>query len=206
MMGIYSAIVKVDPVFAVVIQQPSTSIEFEQPPNENDQDDIDRDSDDGFTPVHSSRPRRANAGQGVNRLNISSFKGKSYQLEALEADFIDKTRSTNDIEQYYEALHSDDYREQVEMKDPIAFAAKMGDDGFHYHEAIKLDDKVQFQSAMHKEFQSHITKKNFELVRVPLMISLLSYNSIRISTLFFFQVFRPIVLLAPFPIDAQSLL
>ena len=64
-----------EPSYAEVIQQPSTSIEFEQPPNENHQEDIDRDSDDGFTPVHSSRPRRANAGQGVNRLNISPFKG-----------------------------------------------------------------------------------------------------------------------------------
>ena len=50
------------------------------------------------------------------------------------------------------------------MKDPIAYAAKMGVDDFHYHQAMKQDNKVQFQATMQKEFQSHITKRNFKLI------------------------------------------
>lgn len=58
----------------------------------NDQIEDDEDSDDGFTPVLTSSPRRSNAGKGVARLNIGSFKGKSYHLDSFEADFIDKTK------------------------------------------------------------------------------------------------------------------
>ncbi|GFH44538.1 hypothetical protein CTEN210_01012 [Chaetoceros tenuissimus] len=157
--------------YAEATRPTPTPVEFEHSHEMQDDDNGETDSDDGFIPVQSSRPRRANAGQGVNRLNIGSFKGKLYQLEALEADFIDKTRSNESVEHYYEALHSDDYKEQEEMRDPIAFAAKLGDDDFHYHKAMKQDDKREFQAAMQKEFQSHITKKNFKLMplsRVPM--------------------------------------
>ena len=126
--------------------------------------------------MRHTRPRRANAGQGVNRLNVGSFKGKSYQLDSFEADFIDKTASSNDVEQYYEALHSDDYREQEDMRDPIAYAAKMGADDLHYGNAMKQHDREQFQDAMKKEFQSHITKRNFKLMlltKVPFSTKIL---------------------------------
>lgn len=151
------------PSYAEATQPCPTPINFDQ---SHDEENNDADSDDGFTPVTYSRPRRTNAGQGVKRLNVGSFKGKSYQLESFEADFIDKTRSNSDVEHYYEALHSDDYWEQENMKDPIAYAAKMGDDNFHYHQAMKQEDKKEFQSAMHKEFQSHISKKNFKLILI----------------------------------------
>lgn len=115
-----------------------------------------------FTPV-PSRPRRSNAGKGVDRLNVSSFTGKTYDVSAFESTFID---DPNHTEEYYSALHSDDYRIQEETKDPIAFLAKTADrDEFHYGDAMKQKDKHQFKSAMLLEFQDHIKRGNFKIVK-----------------------------------------
>ena len=115
-----------------------------------------------FTPV-ISRPRRANAGKGVDRLNVSSFAGKTYEVSALESTFID---DPNHTEEYYSALHSDDYRIQEETRDPIAFLAKTADrDEFHYGDAMKQKDKKEFKSAMLLEFRDHIERGNFRVVK-----------------------------------------
>jgi uncharacterized protein with ParB-like and HNH nuclease domain len=69
-------------------------------------------------------------------------------------------------ENYYSALHSDDYRIQEETKDPIAFLAKTADrDEFHYGDAMKQPDKKEFKSAMLLEFKDHITRGNFKIVK-----------------------------------------
>lgn len=102
-------------------------VDFDHAQEPLEQEDNGAGSYDGFTLVQSSRPRSANAGHGVQRVNIGSFKGKFYNLKSFEADFIDKMKSNDHIEQYYGVLHSDDYREQEEMKDPIAYTAKLGD-------------------------------------------------------------------------------
>ena len=65
---------------------------------------------------------------------------------------------------YYETLHEDDCLLQDQMADPIAFSATTSKDTLHYHQAMKADDKGQFQQAMNKEFNDHLDKKHYEVV------------------------------------------
>ena len=48
-------------------------------------------------------------------------------------------------EQYYDALHQDDYNIQDSMSDPIAFMGKKGhSDTLYYHQAMAAPDKIKF--------------------------------------------------------------
>ena len=81
---------------------------------------------------------------------------------AFESIFIDGS-TEQELEEYYDALHKDDYEIQDDMKDPIAFLAKSDRDTMYYHQAMKQPDKIQFQHAMEKEFLDHSRRKYWEL-------------------------------------------
>ena len=72
-------------------------------------------------------------------------------------------------EEYYDALHQDDYKTQDEMTDPVAFLAssqkKNGDpDTLYYHQAMAAPDKEQFQTAMLKEYKDHGERGHWAIV------------------------------------------
>ena len=67
-------------------------------------------------------------------------------------------------EEYYEALHEDDYILQDEMKDPIAFKASSDPDNMYYHQAIKAPDKDEFLRAIIKEINDHTEGNHWALI------------------------------------------
>lgn len=67
---------------------------------------------------------------------------------------------------YYEALHQEDYRLQDEMDDPIAFAAKDGEDTLHYGQAMRAEDRRDFIEAMVKEVEDHVRRKHWKIVHI----------------------------------------
>ena len=72
------------------------------------------------------------------------------------------------LKNIYDALHQDDYKVQERMKDPIAFLANMEKekDTMYYHQAMKQEDKEQFQRAMENEFMEHTRRKHWELCHI----------------------------------------
>ena len=73
-------------------------------------------------------------------------------------------------EEYYDALHQDDYRTQDKMNDPIAFLAsckKSGDpDTLYYHQAMAAPDSAEFKDSMLKEFHDHCNRRHWEPVAI----------------------------------------
>ena len=79
---------------------------------------------------------------------------------AFESIFVNGS-SEEELEEYYDALHQDDYEIQDEMKDPIAFLANSDRDTMYYHQTMKQPDKEQFQQAMEKEFMDQCHRKHW---------------------------------------------
>jgi hypothetical protein len=79
-------------------------------------------------------------------------------------------------EEYYDALHQDDYKAHDDMTDPVAFlASSQKKDGnpytLYYHQAMAAPDKKQFQTAMLKEYKDHGKHGHWAIValeKVPL--------------------------------------
>jgi hypothetical protein len=67
-------------------------------------------------------------------------------------------------EEYYDALHEEEYRVQDEMTDPIAFLAKIDEDTLYFHQASKAPHLDELVRAIVKEMNDHIVRKNWELV------------------------------------------
>ena len=71
---------------------------------------------------------------------------------------------------YYNALHEDDYKLQDHMRDPITFKATSDPDMMYYHQAIKAPDRDEFLQAIVKEINDHIEGNHWVLIpkeRVP---------------------------------------
>jgi hypothetical protein len=69
----------------------------------------------------------------------------------------------DDEEDYYDALHEDEYRVQDQMTDPIAFLAKTDEDTIYFHQVMKAPGRDEFVKAIVKEMNEHIVNKNREL-------------------------------------------
>ena len=65
---------------------------------------------------------------------------------------------------YYDALHQDDYLIQDELQDPIYFQDQLDKDAVYYNQAMKANDKNEFQRAMKKELDAHSDRKHWEVV------------------------------------------
>ena len=61
-------------------------------------------------------------------------------------------------------MHEKNYELQDQMTDPIAFLTTNNKDTLYYHEAMKATDRDEFLKAMQKEFDSHMTKKHYQLI------------------------------------------
>ena len=71
-----------------------------------------------------------------------------------------------DYQTYYESMHQDDYKLQIELEDPIAFLASTTKDILYYHQAMKVPNRMEFQRAMHKEFNDHTARKHWVLIPI----------------------------------------
>jgi hypothetical protein len=71
-------------------------------------------------------------------------------------------------EDYYDALHEDEYRVQDQMIDPVAFLAKRDEETMYFHQAMKAPDRDEFVKAIVntiiKEMNDRVVSKNSELV------------------------------------------
>lgn len=96
----------------------------------------------------------------TNRMHESIEQG--LQITSFTANV--EERSEVEREQYYEAMHEDDYTLQDNMADPIAFKASTDPDTMYYHEAISAPDKDQFLKAIVDEVNAHIDGNHWKLV------------------------------------------
>jgi hypothetical protein len=91
-------------------------------------------------------------------------------LESVKQEGLAFAAESNDVqegyaeEEYYDALHEDEYRVQDEMTDPIAFLAKTEEGKMYFHQAMKAPDSDEFVKAIVKEMNDHSVSKNWELV------------------------------------------
>ena len=86
---------------------------------------------------------------------------RRYQ-EGLESSLAE----TGEDDEYYDALHREDYKIQDDMNDPISFAASSDPDTLYYHEAMKATDAKEFIKAMSKEFNDHCERGHGELIPI----------------------------------------
>ena len=72
--------------------------------------------------------------------------------------------TVEDVDDYYHALHEDDFELQDKMRDPIAFKANSDPDTMYYHQAIRAPDRKEFLKAIIKEINDHIDGNHWALI------------------------------------------
>ena len=130
-------------------------------------DEPEADSTDDILPLIPRRSRRNRvltdeflqsvAQQDLN-FDRRAHKPAPYQLPR------DAPPQTIAFSSYYDALHQDDFKIQDELQDPIYFQAQLDKDTLYYHQAMKANDKKEFQRALKKEFDAHSDGKHWEII------------------------------------------
>lgn len=67
-------------------------------------------------------------------------------------------------EEYYFALHQEDYSIQDQMSDPISFLAKTDADTMYLHQAMAAPDRENFKMAIMKEIADHCRRKHWIVI------------------------------------------
>ena len=64
----------------------------------------------------------------------------------------------------YSNNHQQEYNEQEQMSDPIAYKASTNPDILYYHQAMQAHDEDAFQQTIIDEVNAHIDGRHWELV------------------------------------------
>ena len=112
-----------------------------------------------------------NVPQDQAHTNVSPYppttrSGRQVRWSRRYREGLESSLAETQDDEYYDALHREDYKIQDDMSNPISFAASSDPDTMYFHEAMKAPDAKEFLKAMSKEFNDHCDRGHWEIIQI----------------------------------------
>ena len=66
----------------------------------------------------------------------------------------------DELQQYYKAMHEDDYRIQEKMENPLAYLSRSDPDTMYFDQAMNYPNRKAYLNADSKEVNCHCKRKH----------------------------------------------